>query len=652
MDWRTNLINDSDGARAVLKEVKRVAVLGIKTEQHSRQPAFYVAKYLVDAGLDVVPVPVYYPTVTEILNRPVYRKLTDIPGDVDLVDVFRRPEDIDQHLEDLLAKKPRVVWFQLGIRNDAAAEKLAQAGIQVVQDRCLMVEHRRFKDASSDRRGLRPWAALNRLTRRVTRAGPPAGQDPQAPALVPAAQAPAFRLPGPAPVPLLGDFGTQLRFFSSQLRGLTELARHGVLVGAIRNNFKHIFAFSPEYVGQILSNPSLFYNAEISNMAPPNSALGRLWKGLVTINGDTHKQQRKLMLPAFHKKRVESYRDDMVVRFEELLARYRPGEIRDVASDMMSVTLMVVTKALFGLEDDRETLEIGTLMSDWLTQFTSLTNLLLPFDKPLFPYRRLLRLSERGEAAIRSLVDRRRAQGANGDDVLSVLLQARYDDGGMLSDAELVGQANILFIAGHETTSHTMTWLLFLLEQHPEVLGSLVDEIEGTVRGGAPSVEQLETMPLLDRVIKEAMRLFPAVPFSTRFAQGPFEMGGQAFETGTQVSYSPYITHRLPDLYPEPQRFNPDRWLNNNPGVYGYLPFSSGPRRCIGATMAMLEMKLLLAMMLPRFRLQLAPKTRIDARVSATLRAKQGMPMRVHAQDHRFARTLHLKGNVHEIVTL
>jgi hypothetical protein len=144
MNFRDNLIEDEAGVERVVKRSKRIAVLGIKTEEQSGQPAFYVAEYLVRAGVDVVPVPVYYPEVKQILGKPVYRRLADVPGEIDLVDVFRRPRDIDQHLEDLLAKKPRAVWFQLGIRNDAVAEKLAQAGIQVVQDRCLMVDHRRY----------------------------------------------------------------------------------------------------------------------------------------------------------------------------------------------------------------------------------------------------------------------------------------------------------------------------------------------------------------------------------------------------------------------------------------------------------------------------------------------------------------------------
>ncbi|MCP3167574.1 CoA-binding protein [Myxococcus qinghaiensis] len=144
MSWEENLIRDEAGVERVVKSARRVAVLGIKTEQQSGQPAFYVPDYLASAGVEVVPVPVYYPDVTHILGKPVFRRVADVPGEVDLVDVFRRPQDIDAHVDDIIAKKPKAVWFQSGIRNDAAAEKLARAGIQVVQDRCLMVDHRRY----------------------------------------------------------------------------------------------------------------------------------------------------------------------------------------------------------------------------------------------------------------------------------------------------------------------------------------------------------------------------------------------------------------------------------------------------------------------------------------------------------------------------
>jgi predicted CoA-binding protein len=127
----------------LLGATKRIAVIGIKTEAQRGQPAFEVPKYLIGAGFDVVPVPVYYPDVTTILGKPVYRRLVDIPGEVDLVDVFRRPVDVPNHLDDILAKRPRAVWLQLGIRNDAVADRLVAEGIDVVQDRCILVENRR-----------------------------------------------------------------------------------------------------------------------------------------------------------------------------------------------------------------------------------------------------------------------------------------------------------------------------------------------------------------------------------------------------------------------------------------------------------------------------------------------------------------------------
>jgi len=127
---------------ALVARTRRIAVLGIKTEAQSSQPAFYVPQYLQNAGFEIVPVPVYYPEVTEILGQRVYRKLADVPGDVDLVNVFRRPRDLMPHVDDILAKKPKFVWLQLGIRNDEFAKKLESAGIEVVQDRCIMVEHR------------------------------------------------------------------------------------------------------------------------------------------------------------------------------------------------------------------------------------------------------------------------------------------------------------------------------------------------------------------------------------------------------------------------------------------------------------------------------------------------------------------------------
>ena len=144
-DWRDNLVTSPEGIARVVRECKRIAVLGIKTEAQRDQPAFYVPEYMARAGYDIVPVPVYYPDVTEILGQRVYRTVSVVSGPIDMVNVFRRPKDIPPHVDDILAAHPRVVWLQLGIRHDQAAETFARAGIQVVQDRCLLVEHRRLR---------------------------------------------------------------------------------------------------------------------------------------------------------------------------------------------------------------------------------------------------------------------------------------------------------------------------------------------------------------------------------------------------------------------------------------------------------------------------------------------------------------------------
>jgi predicted CoA-binding protein len=143
-DWRVRLLTSTEDLAEIVRSCRRIAVLGIKTEAQRGRPAFYVPAYLAAHGYDIVPVPVYYPDVSTILGRPVYRSLTAVPGPLDMVNVFRRPVDIPPHLPDLLAARPRVVWFQLGIRHEGVAETLARAGIAVVQDRCLLVEHRRL----------------------------------------------------------------------------------------------------------------------------------------------------------------------------------------------------------------------------------------------------------------------------------------------------------------------------------------------------------------------------------------------------------------------------------------------------------------------------------------------------------------------------
>lgn len=145
MNWKDNIIESAEQIKVLLNNTKRIAVVGIKTGEQSFQPAFYVPQYMQNAGFEIIPVPVYYPETTEILGEKVYRNLADIPGEIDLVNIFRRSSDVAKHTEDILAKRPKAVWMQSGIRDDETARELAEAGIKVVQDACLMVEHRHLR---------------------------------------------------------------------------------------------------------------------------------------------------------------------------------------------------------------------------------------------------------------------------------------------------------------------------------------------------------------------------------------------------------------------------------------------------------------------------------------------------------------------------
>jgi cytochrome P450 len=203
------------------------------------------------------------------------------------------------------------------------------------------------------------------------------------------------------------------------------------------------------------------------------------------------------------------------------------------------------------------------------------------------------------------------------------------------------------------TSANALTWTLLLLSQHPRVAADLLDELEGVLGGDAPSVESLARLPLLDRVVKESLRVITPVPFNGRIVARPTELGGYTLPEGTEVFVSIYHTHHMPELYPRPEAFDPRRWESINPSVYEYHPFSAGPRMCIGATFAVLELKIVLSMVVQRYRLELAPRARIDRVGVIVLTSKKGLPMTLHRQDRAFDRGVGgVRGNVREMVEL
>ncbi len=432
-------------------------------------------------------------------------------------------------------------------------------------------------------------------------------------------------IPGPRLMPLVGWRGNQHRFFHDPIACLRAMHRlYGPVAGLVAGDPERVFVFGPEYNEVLLRDTRLFHRCGFTLEGPLDSALHRLGHGLVAQNGDEHRRDRRLLMPAFQQAHIGRHRDDIVAMTTWMLDGWRLGEQRDIWREMRGLTRRLVGKMLFGLEPN-DAAHLGALTARWL-ELNGLNRFLLwPIDRPGTPYHNLMRLSERLEQRLLDVAERRRLAPETGQDVLSLLV--RQD--AQCDDNALVGQMCMLFIAAEEAAHNALTWLIFLLSQHPMALADLRDELDGRLRGAAPTGADLEALPLLDRVVKEGLRLLPPVVYGIRLTSEPCDIGGYALPRGATIWFSHYVTHMLPEIYPRPRRFLPERWEGLAPSPYAYLPFGAGPRACIAGLLARMEIKMVLAMVLQRYTLTVANGAAIDRHVTVTLAPKDGMPMRI-----------------------
>lgn len=418
-----------------------------------------------------------------------------------------------------------------------------------------------------------------------------------------------------------------------------------------------VFVRGPELNRAVLADSERFHKTALTGPLFPTRVrertrpLTRLLTGLFSVNGEAHRQTRRLLMPAFHRGRIESYRDDMVSLTDDVTRSFQAGSVRNLREDVTELTLRIVTKTLFGEDLREQGLAIARDLAEWLRIFRASAS--LPFDLPGLPYRRFLDLSRSIDERLVALLAAKRRAPAPGADMLSMLLEARDESGAPLGDDELIGHAGVIFAAGHETSANALCWTLFLLSQHPQVAAAVGDELAAVLQGAAPSLEALGSLPLLERVIKESLRLFPPAPLNHRLAAETCELGGYVVPRSSEVISSIFHTHRLPELYPEPDRFRPERWQGHDPGPYAYNPFGVGPRMCIGASFAMLELKIVLAMLLQRFRFELCDEKRLDRYVSIVMAPSPGLYLRLHpASAPPAPRSERRRGNVWRMLAL
>ena len=387
----------------------------------------------------------------------------------------------------------------------------------------------------------------------------------------------------------------------------------------------------PDHLRDVLVTHAAKYTKTHSAFRQLARVLG---DGLLTSDGAAWQRQRRMVQPAFSRARMESYADAMVAEAARTVGGWRDGEARDVSVDMMELTLRVVGRTLFGHDASGDVGEVAAAMRDF-QELASRPDL-LPAWMPSPARRRLARAVASLDRIIHDMIATRQG-GAAGDDLLQMLVDATdaEGDGGRMSLREVRDQLVTLFLAGHETTSHALTWTLYLLSQNPGAEAALHAELDAVLGDRLPTLADLDAMPYTEQVIKESMRLYPPVYMVARQAAEDTEIGGHPVPKGSEVVLWIYMTHRDPRWFPDHAAFRPERFAPEAEAALprlAWLPFGAGPRACIGRGFAMMEAKLLLAVMARRHRLSLVPGHRVEVQPRVTLMPKHGMRMTVHVR--------------------
>lgn len=383
----------------------------------------------------------------------------------------------------------------------------------------------------------------------------------------------------------------------------------------------------PDHIKEILVSQAGAFDKSHSAFRRLSLVLG---DALLTSDGERWRRQRRLVQPAFSRQRLMEYSTDMVTEAARCVEHLGRGGQFALGHEMNTLTLGIVTRTLFGqtMDEGRSTGQAMLELNRW-------------FGTPPILMRFIPRAKERFTAAqaaldgaIEALISRRQAAADGGRDLLSALMSSR-DEGEALTPRELRDQLLTLYVAGHETTSHALTWTLYLLCRHPDVLARLDAEHDAVLAGRLPTFEDLSALPYTEQVIKEALRMYPPAYVLPRRVAKDVTIGPYRLPRGAEVVIWTYQTHHDARWYPEPERFRPERFAPDAESVlpkFAYVPFGAGQRACIGQMFAMIEAQLVLATLLPRLRFEYAARRAPRLGLGVTLAPKNGMPMRVSAR--------------------
>jgi len=439
------------------------------------------------------------------------------------------------------------------------------------------------------------------------------------------------RLPG---VPLLGNL---LAFRRDRLHVMLRVAQCGDAGQCRLGPLRIVLLNSSELVRAALIDQADAFEKAAS---PRVRAImqQQIGNGLLASDGAAHRQQRKLIAPAFQPRHLQTYAQWMTGYTTQVLDHWAHGDTIDLDHALWELTLRISGRTLFDADIAHE----ANVLRDALTTVTAQSNALasspLPLVMPLRWLPGVVRLRcavARLDTTVYRMIAERRHGGADRGDLLSLLLRARDDDAHGMTDVQLRDEAMTLFLAGYETTAIALTWICVLLAQHLDVQRRLQEEGDRVLAGRLPTMIDLDALPYTRQVCQEVLRLYPPLYVMARWAKQPVDLEGMRIPARSMVVVSPYTLHRRADYFPDPERFDPERFTPEAIAArprYAYVPFGAGPRQCIGNHFAMMELQLILATVMQRMTLHLAPSQHITPDPQITLRPKAGVQMIV---EHR-----------------
>ena len=408
--------------------------------------------------------------------------------------------------------------------------------------------------------------------------------------------------------------------------------RYGDLVGFRFGTQWAVFVNNPELIKDVL----VTHDQVFGKGRGLQRAKRLLGEGLLTSEGSFHRRQRRLAQPAFHRQRVLGYGTVMTHCADELRQSWQDGSTLDLDHEMMRLTLAIVAKTLFDADVTREAEAIGQALT---TTMESWRVLMLPFAEllerlPLPSIRRFQQARARLDATIYRIIEERRADPKDRGDLLSMLMAAQDSegDGTGMTDLHLRDELMTLFLAGHETTANALTWTWYLLSQHPDVETRLHGELDRVLGGQLPQAEDLPQLIYTEKVVSESMRLYPPAWIIGRRTLQEYEVSSYRLPANTLILMSPFVMHRDARFYPDPLRFDPERWTPESKAArprFSYFPFGGGSRQCIGEAFAWMESILLVATLAQHWRFRLVPGHPVAPRPLVTLRPKFGMKMKI-----------------------